>query len=509
MREGYAKTHSFALTGLEAKLVEVEVEIRRGLRHFQIVGLADKAIEEAKERISSALNSAGFQTPRSGGFRVLVNLAPADLKKEGSFLDLAIALAFLKASSQLEIDLENKAIFGELSLNGEIKPTRGGVAFALLAQERDLELVCPLDNLQQLGFIPDFKAFSSSDLKELVLCLQKREPVLVSRVDKKSDTEAQLVPPWWIKGQELAKRALVVVAGGGHHLLLVGPPGTGKTLLARSLLYLLPPLSYQETLELTKIYSVADLLNSDTPFVTQRPFRAPHHSSSKPALVGGGTPPRVGEITLAHKGVLFLDEFAEFRRDVLEALRQPLEDKVIHISRARYSVNYPADFVLVASSNPCPCGYWGDKLRACKCLYTQRESYQRKLRGPLFDRLDLVVWVDRVQRDDVLEQKREEDIKQEWEEIKERIKRARSLQIQRQGKLNSELSPPEIEKHIPLPSLLKNELLDYLERGEITMRGFHKIIKVARTIADLKQKPAVEREDVFEALSFREGAVFF
>jgi magnesium chelatase family protein len=397
-----SKVFSAALIGLDARIVEVETDVSYGLRRFEIVGLPDKAVEESKERVGAAIKSSGFRSPHQQPQKVLVNLAPADLKKEGSLYDLPIALGYLAAAGQIKFDFQGKIFCGELALDGRLRPVAGVLSLALAAKEQGWkEIVLPKENAAEAALILFSKEEESDKIKiigletlnEVVNYLESRIQVEPFRVKAEDLLKPPLYPVdfGWIKGQESAKRALEISAAGGHNLMMKGPPGAGKSLLASALPSILPDLSFEEMLEITKIYSVAGLLDKDKPIINLRPFRSPHHTSSEPALIGGGNPPRPGEITLAHRGILFLDEFPEFHRDVLESLRQPMEEGKITILRAKHHLTFPARFTLVAAANPCPCGYYNDPQKSCSCLSSQIAAYQRKMSGPLMDRIDILI----------------------------------------------------------------------------------------------------------------------
>lgn len=498
-----SKTLSFTLTGIDASLVEVEVDITRGLPGMTIVGLPDSAIKESRERIRSALINSGFTFPMK---KITVNLSPADLRKEGTAFDLAIALGILACEGLIDAErLRERAFVGELSLDGVIRGVRGVLPFALKARELSLgEFVCPVENLREALFVKGLEVTGFGHLREVVEYLHSgRKPLLE-------------VPPPVLErgiaygdfseviGQQLAKRAFEISAGGGHNLLLIGPPGAGKTMLAQRMPGILPPMTYEEALETTKIYSVAGLLNDERPFITERPFRNPHYSVSEAGLIGGGTNPKPGEISLAHNGVLFLDEFTEFRRDAIEALRQPLEEGKVTISRASTSVTYPAKFLLIASANPCKCGFLGHPLRPCQCTYQELRKYRSKLSGPVIDRIDLHVEVPPVDTKEILSGNHSSG--ESSESIRERVIRARDLQRKRYGsatKLNAHLSPKEIKKYIKLEPKAEDFLGKALERLPLTARAVHKILKIARTIADLRDGDIIKREDIAEALQYR------
>ncbi len=492
------KTYSAIPNGFNAELVTIEGDITKGLSYFNIVGMPDKTVEESRERIRAAIRNSGMAFPTD---KVTINLAPAELQKRGSYLDLPIAVNILALTGQLNAsDLQDSIFVGELALDGKIRPLRGIINVAELATKRHFKRIyLPAQNATQAQLVAtkNLRIFPVTSLKELWLMLKEiAQPQPIKTVVKNTQTDSANVYLDQIIGQEVAKRALVIAVAGHHNLLLSGPPGAGKSLLASVAPNLLPPLNKQESIEATKLHSlVADL----TDIIHDRPFRAPHHSASATAIIGNGLP---GEISLAHTGVLYLDEIPEFRRDLLESLRQPLENKRITITRAKGRQSYPADFMLIATMNPCPCGYYGSKDHACKCTITQIHNYQHKLSGPLLDRIDMTVKVDKVANSVLV--KNTTFSTQEHASAKQQIERALSTQFKRQHKYNANLSSYEISQQCQLTPAARSRLEAISKKHSLSARSYFKLIKVAQTIADLAESTQILPKHVSEAAQFRD-----
>lgn len=502
----FARVYSAEIEGIDAKLIEVETDINVGLHSFNIVGLADKALNEAKERVNAAIKNSGIKPPNRENRKITVNLAPADIKKAGSQYDLSIALGYLLASEQIKkFDAHGKIFIGELSLEGHLRPVSGVLSISRLAKKMDFEfLFVPVQNAREAAIISGVKVIPISNLVELIEYLEgRREIAPWKQTELVYETESDFDISE-IKGQENAKRALSIAASGGHNLLMVGSPGAGKTMLAQALVSILPPLSVEEAIEVTQIYSSSGVLK-DIAFITHRPFRSPHHTASAVSVIGGGANPKPGEISLAHRGVLFLDEIPEFRRDLLESLRQPLESGNVCVSRARGVLNFPSRFSLVAAMNPCPCGYYGDSEKPCRCSAYEVFRYQKKISGPLLDRIDIQINVPRVKVEELLTKKNPESST----DIRENIIKARQIQKQRfEDKklniyLNSEMSSKIVDELADLASESNDFLRNAMEKSFISARGYYRILKTARTIADLGGFEQVEPQHLAEAFQYR------
>ncbi len=495
---------SCGVIGLDGVIIDIEVDFGQGLPHMAIVGLPDEAVKESRERVYSAIKNANLAYPRKP---ITVNLAPASVRKEGPSFDLPIAVGVLIAGEQInQEEIEGALVVGELSLDGSVRHVRGVLAIAATARQEGFKrLYVPATDAAEAALIPDLEVIPIGSLAELYAHLTGEQPIAPAQTVPValSDPPAAQTDFSEIKGQEHVKRALEVAAAGGHNVLMSGPPGAGKTLLARAITSILPPLSLEEALEVTKIYSISDMLPSDTPLMRERPFRSPHHTISHAGLVGGGNMPHPGEISLAHRGVLFLDELPEFGQRILEVLRQPIEDKRVTISRANGTLTFPANFMLIGAMNPCPCGYYGDSQKQCTCSPGAITTYQKRISGPLLDRIDMLLHVPRVEYQKLSSAR----LGESSADIRQRVVKARERQAKRftgtELFSNADMTPAEVRQYCVLDAASQALMQVAMRQMQLTARGYHRVLKLARTIADLADCEAITQVHLAEALQYR------
>lgn len=513
----FARVYSAQVNLLSGAIVTIEVDLSRGLHSFSVVGLPDKAVDESKDRVSGAIKNSGFKSPKAQNQKIVVSLSPADLKKEGPFFDLAIALAYMLAAGDIKFNGEKKIFLGELGLDGTLRPIKG--ALPLVQESKRIgfeEIYLPKENAVEAALVEGIKVFGAKNLKEVIEHIDETDDKLIEKAGKqknkittqpkteiKYEKERKGADFSDIRGQEGAKRGLEIAAAGGHNIAMYGPPGTGKTMLARAFSAILPELSLEEVLEITGIHSIVGANRGE--LICTPPFRAPHHTSSYVSLIGGGTFPKPGEVTLAHKGVLFLDEFPEFEKRVIESLRQPLEDNIVSISRAKGSAIFPSNFILVAAMNPCPCGNSGSKQKVCICKPSDLDRYKRKLSGPIMDRIDLWVSVGNID----YKKLGDEGNGEKSEKIKERVLKARKKQKERFKKFdreintNSEMNVKDLSAMVKLADDVREVLDRSAESLGLSARAYHRVIKIARTIADLENSEEINSSHIFEAIQYR------